>query len=110
MASLCGDVAACGVPCRFRPGRPRAREPCVRRRWLDVAFLVPALFPQPAQTLDDWLRVFGIEAYARHDALADALATAQLFQIVLAEAARRGLRTLGALRGLQRDQRTLARY
>jgi DNA polymerase III subunit epsilon len=82
----------------------------VRRRWLDVAFLVPALFPQPAQTLDDWLRVFGIEAYARHDALADALATAQLFQIVLAEAARRGLRTLGALRGLQRDQRTLARY
>ena len=37
--------------------------------------------------LDDWLQAFGITNYRRHDALADALATAQLFQVLLARAA-----------------------
>ena len=92
-----------------------------RNAWLDLAFLAPALFSSASgllrrgaprndiNTLDDWLHVFGIEAYARHDALADALATAQLMQIVLAEAERRGMRTLRDLRQLERDQRWLAR-
>jgi DNA polymerase-3 subunit epsilon len=88
--------------------------------WLDLAFLAPALFADASasprvsapgnggHTLDDWLRIFAIEANARHDALSDALATAQLFQIVSAQAARRGLHTLGALRKLERNQRRLA--
>jgi DNA polymerase-3 subunit epsilon len=59
--------------------------------WLDLAHLVPAFFPEhAARTLDDWVRVFGIENYARHDALADALATAQLLQVVLARAEKSG--------------------
>ena len=77
--------------------------------WLDLAFLAPALFNARASTLDDWMRVFGIDAYARHDALSDALATAQLLQIVAVEAARRGMRTLADLRRLERQQRALAR-
>lgn len=62
--------------------------------WLDLAILAPALFagrlPRTA-TLDDWLRVFGIGNYARHNAVADAFATTQLFQIVLAQATRQGI-------------------
>jgi DNA polymerase III subunit epsilon len=77
--------------------------------WLDLAFIAPALFRREAASLDEWLRHFGIEAYARHDALADALATAQLLQIVLAEADRSGIRTLRELRALERDQRWLER-
>jgi len=80
-------------------------------RWLDLALLAPALFPdQPdaARTLDDWLRRFGIENYARHDALADALATAQLLLVALAEAGRQGLTTSAQLARLQEGQRWLS--
>jgi DNA polymerase-3 subunit epsilon len=81
-------------------------------RWLDLALLAPALFPdQPdgARTLDAWLQRFGIENYARHDALADALATAQLLLVALAEAGRLGLVTWAQLARLQEGQRWLAR-
>jgi DNA polymerase-3 subunit epsilon len=81
-------------------------------RWLDLALLAPALFPdQPdgARTLDAWLQRFGIENYARHDALADALATAQLLLVALAEAGRQGLVTWAQLARLQEGQRWLAR-
>jgi DNA polymerase-3 subunit epsilon len=56
-----------------------------RRQWLDLAWLAPALRAAPdeqSRGLDDWLRCFGIVNYSRHDALADALATAQLFQVL----------------------------
>jgi DNA polymerase-3 subunit epsilon len=79
--------------------------------WLDLALLAPALFPDQAaaaRVLDDWLRVFGIENYARHDALADALATAQLLLAVLAAAKVHGLATWANLARLQKDQRWLA--
>lgn len=69
-------------------------------RWLDLAQLLPVLFPRPggsATTLDAWLAYFGIEHYLRHDALGDAYATAQLFQIALARASRQGFRTVGAV-------------
>jgi DNA polymerase-3 subunit epsilon len=61
-----------------------------RRRWLDLALLAPSLFPALARgrtTLDHWLEAFEIDHPARHDALGDAYATAQLF-LVLLEAAR----------------------
>ena len=61
-----------------------------------------------ARVLDDWLGVFGIENYARHDALADALATAQLLLAVLAAAERAGLPAWADLARLQKDQRWLA--
>lgn len=69
------------------------------RRWLDLATLTPALFPQrKAKLLEDWLGEFGIAAQARHDALGDAFSTAQLLLVVLAEAGRQGVTSLEALR------------
>ena len=63
-------------------------------RWLDLAQLAPALFPARARAcraLDDWLAAFAIGHPARHDALADAYATAQLLLVLLAEADRQRL-------------------
>jgi DNA polymerase-3 subunit epsilon len=79
-------------------------------RWLDLAALAPALFPdhaRHARTLDDWLRVFVIENYHRHDALADAVATAQLLLPVLAAAQGQGAVTCARLLGLQKGYRWL---
>jgi len=79
--------------------------------WLDLALLGPALYAdrsESAHALDDWLHIFGIENYARHDALADALATAQLLLAVLAAARQRRLATWADLVELQQDQRSLA--
>lgn len=81
-----------------------------RRRWIDLARLLPALFPRQAQerrTLDDWLALHAIGVAGRHDALGDAWATAQLLQVCLAEAARQRLRGVGELRALERDARWL---
>ncbi len=47
--------------------------------WLDLSPLAAALLPQvKAQSLDDWLAHFDIPCLARHQAAADALASAQL--------------------------------
>jgi len=85
------------------------------RRWLDLAQLAPALFPGPAagasraaRSLDDWLGEFGIACAQRHDALGDALATAELFLVLLAEAERQRVTTVGGLRGLERSGKWLA--
>ncbi len=78
--------------------------------WFDLALLAPALFPdheRTARALDDWLHLFGIQNHDRHDALADALATAQLLLVVLAAAGRQGLTTWADLARLQKDQRWL---
>ena len=68
--------------------------------WLDLAQLLPVQFPdrgRPEATLDRWLATFGIAHPARHDALGDAYATAQLFQAALREAGLQGFRTVGAV-------------
>ncbi len=53
-------------------------------RWIDLAELLPALYPgNENKTMDDWLRAMNITMIERHDALADALATAQMLQICL---------------------------
>ena len=61
--------------------------------WLDLAYVMPGLLPEHARryrALDDWSGHFRINNFARHSALADALATAQLFlcALPLAEAKR----------------------
>ncbi|MGA0033846.1 MAG: PolC-type DNA polymerase III [Burkholderiales bacterium] len=80
--------------------------------WLDLARLAPALFPGTGSmldhSLDDWLEKFGIANHARHNALADALATAQLLQIVLAQAMAQGAATLADLMRIEQEQRWLA--
>ena len=79
-----------------------------RAPWHDLALLAPALFPgRPAKRLDDWLAEFGIPAHARHDALGDAFATAQLLLVMLAEAKRQRLETVEDLRGMERNRRWL---
>jgi DNA polymerase III subunit epsilon len=48
--------------------------------WIDLAALAPALNPGVrARALDEWLTHFGVEIEQRHDASADAFATAMLF-------------------------------
>ena len=83
-----------------------------RNPWLDLAFLAPAVFPRharTARTLDDWMGVFGIDNHARHDAVADALATAQLLLVVLAETGKQGMTSCADLIGLEKAQRWLDR-
>lgn len=53
--------------------------------WVDLAYVAPALHPRIARryrALDDWMGLFRIGSYARHNALADALATAELFLVL----------------------------
>lgn len=58
----------------------------LKHPWLDLAYVVPGLLPQwrhKYRALDDWTGYFGIGNFARHSALADALATAQLLLVAL---------------------------
>lgn len=82
----------------------------IRRSWLDLALLLPALFGQTeCQSLDDWLSYFGLGLVARHDAVADALATAQLLQIALVAAQREGMGNAAQLLAMQKAQQWLGK-
>lgn len=77
-----------------------------RHVWADLAHVAPALHPQLARrhrALDDWMGLFGIGNYARHNALADALSTAELLLALQPELVRRGMATLAGLKGLERE-------
>ncbi len=77
-------------------------------RFLDLAVILPALFPNTQNdTLDDWLRHFGQPPIARHQAIADAYANAQLLLLALEQAQRLGLTTAGALLKVEKSQRWL---
>jgi len=83
-----------------------------RPAWVDLALLLPALEAVPDAArweLDQWLARFRLSAFERHDALADAAATAELFLIALHKVRARGLRTLRDLLGLQKQQGELVR-
>ncbi len=81
------------------------------RRWLDLAPLAAALEPHAerygAHSLDDWLAAFGIECTVRHNAAADALATAELLLRLKSMAARQGARGFGALARVARQKKWL---
>ncbi len=86
-----------------------------RHAWLDLAFLLPELFPDCAKkchALDDWLKRSNIVNDARHNALADALATAQLGLMALRSAQNKGINNFKSLQEVERAQRWLsnARY
>lgn len=84
-----------------------------QHRWLDLAFLCPGVFPELAyryRALDDWTSHFGIPNFARHNAMADSLATAQLGLVVFDAARRRGITTLQGLLDLDKVQRMRQRY
>lgn len=81
--------------------------------WLDLAKLAPALLGRNGgelpRGLDEWTAWLGIVNESRHNALADALATAQLLQAVLARAREAGATTLRDLIKLEKDRRWLER-
>lgn len=88
----------------------REKVRTAKARWLDLATLAPALFPgRKAKTLEDWLAAFGIECPGRHDALADAYASAELLLVLLAEARRQGVQTVEALGALAASEKWLGR-
>lgn len=89
----------------------RAQGATLRNPWLDLASLAPALCPQLARrckALDDWLGAFGIDNPVRHDALSDAFATAQLFQVLLESAHTQGANTSRELFAVARRRHWLA--
>lgn len=86
-----------------------------RHSWADLAYLLPELFPQHANkchALDDWLARFSIVNDERHNALADALATAQLGLMALRNARSKGMVSFKSLQETEKAQRWLnaARY
>jgi DNA polymerase-3 subunit epsilon len=79
-----------------------------RHPWLDLAYVMPGLLPQYARryrALDDWAGRFGIANYARHSALADALATAQLCICALPLALAKRSPDYRSLQDLEKAQR-----
>jgi len=81
--------------------------------WFDTAVVAPLLFPDAAphcRHLDDWLAHFGIAVYARHGALADAYATAELWLVLLQAAQRENLATAHQLNKLLRARRWLSAH
>lgn len=82
----------------------------MRHRWLDLAVLAPALdreAPATRRGLDDWLARYQIVPLQRHNALADALATAQLLQVMFERARAQGIKTVFELFALTGNQRWL---
>jgi len=76
--------------------------------WLDLAYVMPGLNPPLAKrfrALDDWIGHFKIRIDARHNALADALATAQLLQVAYAQAAQKDVTQMSELHDLEKNQR-----
>lgn len=79
--------------------------------WADLAYLLPELFPKYASkchALDEWLSRFAIVNEERHNALADALATAQLGLITLRSARAKGNTDFRSLQELEKAQRWLS--
>jgi DNA polymerase-3 subunit epsilon len=83
----------------------KATQECLgesfRAPWVDLAYVAPELVPTEGarhKGLDAWLQRFGIEVFSRHDAVADALATAQLLLAVLAHAQQKPRRVAELLR------------
>jgi DNA polymerase-3 subunit epsilon len=84
----------------------------LRHDWLDLAYAVPGLYPEQAgrfRTLDDWLTHFAIRNYARHNALADAVSTAQLFMVAISQARRQNISSYQGLRRVEKAQRWVNR-
>ncbi len=76
--------------------------------WLDLAYLMPGLNPPLAhkfRALDDWIGHYDIHIDVRHNAFADALATAQLFQVGRSQAHKKNIIDMAGLRNLEKVQR-----
>lgn len=73
--------------------------------WLDLAHIMPALHPAEGKRLkglDDWLDLYNLNAWTRHNALSDAMATAQLLLIAMARAKKDGIKSFSALKDVEK--------
>jgi len=76
--------------------------------WADLAYLSPALYPELARShrsLDQWMAHFGLNNYARHSALADALSTAELLLSLRERLSAKHIESFKAMRELEKAQR-----
>lgn len=83
-----------------------------RHEWLDLAYVVPGLFPETGRycrLLDQWHAHFGISNHLRHNAIADAVSTAQLFMIAAREAREQRILSYQGLQQLEKAQRWVRR-
>lgn len=79
-------------------------------QWLDLAILTPEILPHASpgeSTLDGWTEQLGIDNPARHNAVADALVTAQLLLVTLGAAQQRGITRPADLVAIERAGRWL---
>lgn len=84
----------------------------LKHPWVDLAYIAPALYPDLARrfrALDDWTDYFGIRNYARHNALADALSTAQLLLALSERIAEKAYDSYQELQDLDKAQRWVDR-
>jgi len=112
LSACAGDAIPVGFHAAFDDRVLRRHGLKLRAKWLDLAAAAPALFPERGRhdsPLEHWLAAFGIPALARHDALGDAFATAQLLLVALSEAQRQGVRSAEDLLAVTRGGRWLAR-
>lgn len=97
------DRVLIGCACRQHLGRAPAWP------WLDLEPLAALSRPgAPRRSLDDWLADFGIACAARHEAAADALATAELLLRLWPFLTRERATTFEACRRLAARRRWLA--
>lgn len=78
--------------------------------WLDLAWLLPALFPEARLVrapLDAWIAHFRLAVPERHRAEVDALMTAELLLIALKRAAGRGMENFRDLSALAKAEARL---
>lgn len=79
-----------------------------RHDWLDLAYVVPGLFPELSKEyrlLDEWQEHFGIQNFSRHNAVADAVSTAQLFLLATKKARKKRIDSFRALHHVEKSQR-----
>lgn len=81
--------------------------------WLDLAHIMPALHPVEAKRLkglDDWLGLYNLSAWTRHNALADAEATAQLLLIAMDRAKSQGAKSFAELKEIEKAHLWMRRW
>lgn len=82
------------------------------QRWIDLAWVLPDLFRERIDEqvdLDVWLHLFGIENIMRHNAVADAFATANLLQVAIARGGQRNAETPESFFGIEKARRWMRR-
>lgn len=78
----------------------------LKHDWVDLAYVAPGLHPeQRLHSLDDWQQFFHIQNDARHNALADAVSTAQLLLVLSNVAAQQHIDTYAGLQSVEKNQR-----